>query len=306
MLNKLEDFSGGLSIGKSINEDGAKNALSNALLIGICFIASFTSFWNVTLTFDTAIAITWTSVLLYIVTTTVFSAKYEHGITNGKNCDRYKNAISELGSKRKEILEKDLIDHLSDWCNAFVKKELIQTRKSIIGSYMTYEDYTEKYASMTEKDVSKSSLPNNIKKAIKRANSIEPVVMTADMLLSVTFDRQFWWKRRVLPKSGDEQRRFDYLSNYISKFILIFLFGMVVIDIVGNPTLETFLQWLVRMIPISLAYLNGEISGYKNTTEVAPARIEAQIMVLERYYSEQRSGNHVEKKETVIIDNSGD
>jgi hypothetical protein len=159
---------------------------------------------------------------------------------------------------------------------------------------------------MTEKDVSKLSLPKNIKKAIKRANSITPVVLTADMLLSVTFDRHLWWKRRVLPKSGDEQRRFDYLSNYISKFILIFLFGMVVVDIVGNPTLETFVQWIVRMIPIALAYLNGEISGYKNTTEVVPARIEAQIMVLERYYSEQRSGNHVEKKETVIIDNSGD
>jgi hypothetical protein len=63
---------------------------------------------------------------------------------------------------------------------------------------------------------------------------------------------------------------------------------MFVVEILSDPTLETFLQWLIRMFPVVTAYLTGEANGYRNVTTIDTQRINAQSQVLRLFFADEK------------------
>lgn len=288
-----------------IDSDNLRSIATNAFLIVLCVIASLVSFWDIRFTFDRAFTVGWVAVLLYLVSTTVYQTKYDGGVYKGRQTEAYKTALKVFQSVRDKITDGILIDALRDWCNAYRIKDMDTVRKNIVCPYMSYDTYLEKYVNLSSEKVDALDLSKKAKKAINQANRVEPVELTSDMLLNLSFSKSLFGKRRILPRSGDEQRVGDLLSNYVQKFFITFICGMFIVEVVSDPTLDTFLQWIIRMVPIVMAFLTGPAGGFRNASEVSVKRMDAQTKMLNSFLADMRI-NDDEKKEIVSLNGTGD
>lgn len=283
----------------SVEADKIKEVGLNISLLFLCFVASFVSFWDVEIAFDLnkLFSISFVTVLLYIITVTVFRSKYDTGLYKGRETEPYKKAVERFDTLAKEIADHLLVDRLRDWCNDFRRKDLADVRYNIISPFMTYAEYEEKYLNLSNAQVNRLRLNRSTKKAIKRANKVTPADLTSDMLLSRSFSTTIFGKRKILPKSGEQQRERDLLLNYVNAFIRTFICGMFVVSIASDPTLDTFIQWLIRMVPIIMAFVTAPAAGYRNITDTTTRRINAQSGILDVFFADKsKEDAEAEKK----------
>ena len=266
-----------------VDSDNLNSLATNAGLFILCAIASVVSFWDVTLTIDKAFTIGWVTVLLYIVSTTVYRTKYDGGIYRGRQTDAYKEITGTFRTYRDRIMKESRIDDLREWCRDFRIQDVRNVRMEIVCPYMSYDDYLAKYANLSPQKVKELGLSRKVQSAINRANAVEPVELTADMLLNLSFSKKLFGKRRILPRSGDEQRRGDFVSNYAKRLVITILCGLFAVEFISDPSMESFLQWIIRMIPVVMAFLTGDTGGFRNATEISVRRIDAQSRLLEMF-----------------------
>ena len=266
-----------------VDSDNLNSLATNAGLFILCAIASVVSFWDVTLTIDKAFTIGWVTVLLYIVSTTVYRTNYDGGIYRGRQTDAYKEITRTFRTYRDRIMKESRIDALREWCRDFRIQDVRNVRMEIVCPYMSYDDYLAKYANLSPQKVKELGLSRKVQSAINRANAVEPVELTADMLLNLSFSKKLFGKRRILPRSGDEQRRGDFVSNYAKRLVITILCGLFAVEFISDPSMESFLQWIIRMIPVVMAFLTGDAGGFRNATEISVRRIDAQSRLLEMF-----------------------
>lgn len=273
----------------SAEADKIKEVGLNVSLLFLCFIASFVSFWDVEIAFDLnkIFSISFVTVLIYIITVTVFRSKYDTGLYKGRETEPYKEAVKRFDALAKEIADNLLVDRLRDWCNAFRRKDLADVRYNIISPFMTYQEYEEKYMNLSKAQVRQLPLNKTTRKAILRANKVLPAELTSDMLLSRSFSTTIFGKRKILPKSGEQQRERDLLLSYINAFIRTFICGMFVISVASDPSVDTFIQWLIRMVPIVMAFVTAPAAGYRNVTDTTTRRISAQSGILDLFFADK-------------------
>ncbi len=257
-------------------------------LIAVCIIAAVVSFWDMSITIASVVTVGWMSVLLYIVTTSVYRSKYDGGIYKGRQTEEYKTALATFNRFRDHIMEHSLTDKLAEWCNTYRANDLTQIKKNIVCPYMTYQEFQEKYENISKEKAKSLGLSRQAQKAVNTANAIKPLELSADMLLNTSASRNIFGKRRALPTSGSTQREIDLATNYISKFVVTFICGMFTIQVLSSPSLESFLQWIVRMFPVVMAFLTGEPNGYKNVVSVDTRRILAQTHILKLFFADEK------------------
>ncbi len=275
-------------IEQKIDQNRLVSVGTDFALLALCLLAAFVSFWDVGFSINKAFTVGWLSILIFIVSTTTYRNKYDGGIYKGRQTTEYKTAKASFEKIRDFIVAKSLINTLADWCNKYRVDDLTQIQKGIVCPYMTYEEYTEKYKNLTIRKVYRCDLSWQAKKAVILANSVMPLELSADGLLGISAQTNLFGKRKALPISGGEKRKHDMIVNYASKFILTFVLGMFVVEILSDPTLETFLQWLIRMFPVVTAYLTGEANGYRNVTTIDTQRINAQSQVLRLFFADEK------------------
>ena len=275
-------------IEQKIDQNRLVSVGTDFALLALCLLAAFVSFWDVGFSINKAFTVGWLSILIFIVSTTTYRNKYDGGIYKGRQTTEYKTAKASFEKIRDFIVAKSLINTLADWCNKYRVDDLTQIQKGIVCPYMTYEEYTEKYKNLTIRKVYRCDLSWQAKKAVILANSVMPLELSADGLLGISAQTNLFGKRKALPISGGEKRKHDMIVNYASKFILTFVLGMFVVEILSDPTLETFLQWLIRMFPVVTAYLTGEANGYRNVTSIDTQRINAQSQVLRLFFADEK------------------
>lgn len=275
-------------IEQKIDQNRLVSVGTDFALLALCLLAAFVSFWDVGFSINKAFTVGWLSILIFIVSTTVYRNKYDGGIYKGRQTTEYQTAKASFEKIRDFIVAKSLINTLADWCNNYRVNDLTQIQKGIVCPYMTYEEYTEKYKNITIRKVLRCDLSWQAKKAVILANSVMPLELSADGLLGISAQTNLFGKRKALPISGGEKRKHDMIANYASKFILTFVLGMFVVEILSDPTLETFLQWLIRMFPVVTAYLTGEANGYRNVTTIDTHRINAQSQVLRLFFADEK------------------
>lgn len=270
-------------------------------LLALCILVAFVSFWDVGFTLNKAFAVGWLSVFIFFVSSTTYRSKYDGGIYKGRQTDEYKKAIAAFEKARDYIISKSIADELAEWCNEYRVKDIERLRKSIVCPYMSYKEYTENYLNISKEKVNRCNLSRQAKKAVNTANAIVPVELSADKLLGVSVNVNLFGKRRILPISGQEKRKHDMIINYATKFLFTFVLGMFSIQILSDPTLETFLQWLVRMFPVIMAYITGEKSGERNISTIEIRRISAQSQMLQLFFAERKMDFAEEGQDNEVI-----
>ena len=271
-----------------IDTNRAASVSTDIALIAMCIIAALVSFWDISFTFESAVTVGWMSIMLYVVTTTVYRSKYDGGIYKGRQRDEYKNARKAFDTMRAFIMENSLTDTLSEWCNSYRAKDVEQIRMAIICPHMSYSEYIEKYKNISKEKVNSLDLSKQMKKAINQANSVKPLELSSAMLMESSQSRGLFGVRRALPMSGHTRRTVDLGVNYVSKFMVTFVCGMFAVNILSDPSMETFVLWCVRMFPVVLAFLTGEPGGERNVVNVEVRRITAQTQLLTVFFADKK------------------
>lgn len=288
MIPKITDYESPKIIERKIDQNKLGSIGTDIGLIVLCVIAAFVSFWDVSVTLASGFSIGWVSIIIFFAATTVYRTKYDGGIYKGKQTKEYIEAMAKFSSYKELIMSKSLTNRLADWCNKHRITDLQRLRYSIVCPYMTYEEYEQKYKNLSRERIKQLDLSRQAKKSLRIANAIQPLELSADMLLNFSGKINLFGKRKALPTSGNEKREYDFAMSYISKFLVTFVCGMFLIEVLSDPTLERFLQWLVRMFPIVVAFLTGENNGYRNVVNVDTVRIDVQNQYLTLFFADEK------------------
>jgi hypothetical protein len=233
--------------------------------------------------------ITALTLFLYMITTFVYRNRYAKGISRGRKEEEYINSLTEYREKREWIYSNNFAGILPSFCTYYKKKELREYRESLLTDIeMPYEEYAEKYLKMPRRKIMALPISLEAKKVILKCNAAKAIKLVPGMILNENgeYDRH-----KLIGKSGKQRERLDKRNNAIARAMYVVFGALIVFDVIFNFSLQTCLQWLVRMLPVIIAIITGDDSGYCNisVTEVAFKKGQIGIINLFREYLEEKN-----------------
>lgn len=269
--------------------------LNDIMLGALVIIAAVISFTDFTFSAGDWKNLTALTIFLYIITMFVYRNRYGKGMSRGRNDAEYKEALKVYREKREEINHKNLINHVPSFCNYYKKAELREYRESLLCDIeMDYDTYKEKYIMMSKKEVLKQPISVEAKKVILKCNSAKAIKLYPGVILNESgeFDRE-----KIIGKSGRERERIDKRQQAVTRALYVLFGAAVAFDVIFNFSLMTIAQWVVRMLPVVLAIVNGDDGGYCNITVTETNFKRDQSRVIDLFMEYSKSNNLIEVAE---------
>lgn len=261
------------------------------VLIGLAAVISMTDF---SLSWGTVRDFTALTVFLYIITTLVYQNRYERGKNRGRSEEVYTTALDNYRKARNAIYEKNLASKVSDFCKEYKVRELREYRESLLVDLdISYEEYKDKYMSLSWKQIFKSHLPYRFKKILWKANMACSIKLAPGMILNESGEIS---RKRLLGLSGQGRERIDKRFNAISRIVITLFSGVIAIDIIMDFSMLTVAQWCIRMIPIIAAVIMADDSGYCNVVVTETNFKNNQISVIKLFEEHIRKSEPEEEK----------
>lgn len=281
---------------KVIANEPDRFQLNDLMLGALVVIAAVLSFTDFSFSAGDWKNLTALTLFLYIITMFVYRNRYGKGISRGKCDPEYKESLKIYREKREEINLKNLMRHIPSFCNYYKKAELREYRESLLCDIeMDYDTYKEKYLMMSKKDILRQPISVEAKNTILRCNSARAIKLYPGMILNESgeFDRE-----KIIGKSGRERERQDKRKQAITRAIYVLFGAAVAFDVILNFSLMTIAQWVVRMLPIVLAIVNGDDGGYCNITVTETNFKRDQSRVIDLFMEYAKNNNLVDEAET--------
>lgn len=272
-----------------INSEPDRIQINDIMLGALVIIAAIVSMTDFSFSLGSIANITALTLFLYMITTFVYRNRYAKGISRGRKEEEYINSLAEYREKREWIYSNNLAGVLPSFCTYYKKKELREYRESLLTDIeMPYEEYAEKYLKMPRRKIMALPLSLEAKQVILKCNTAKAIKLVPGMILNENgeYDRH-----KLIGKSGKQRERLDKRNNAIARAMYVVFGALIVFDVIFNFSLHTCLQWLVRMLPVIIAIITGDDSGYCNisVTEVAFKKGQIGIINLFREYLEEKN-----------------
>lgn len=189
----------------------------------------------------------------------------DSGIKAGKKSDTFLECKQQYDDIKKEIIEKNYQSRICEFCRFYVDQELEQTRTNILSEVgIIYEKYTQLYIG---KDKASLQADQNLSKyqvaAILKANATKPVSLTAEMIFKRGRGSR---NRHPLGVKPETKRYLAYVGRFIRIATTSVFTGVIVLDIIIEPTWATFAACCFKLLPIVLNGAIGYRMGYENIT----------------------------------------
>ena len=185
----------------------------------------------------------------------------DSGMRAGLNSDAYTQAIEEYNAVKQQIIDKNLQEDLGCFCQAYVEKELKNTRNAIIIDVgLSYEQYKE-YIGKDEEYVNKAELSQQQKEAIIEANKVEAIKLTPDMLLKRGRKET---TRDPLGISPSKKKIINLCIKFVQNFGVSFLMAIIAFDLVAEPTRAVLAAVLMKLFSVLINGFFGYKFGYEN------------------------------------------
>lgn len=274
-----------------------KLQLNDIMLGALVVMAAAVSFTDFSLSLGDIRNLTALTLFLYIVTMLVYRNRYARGKRRGMSDEEYKTALADYRAKRNEIYGRSLAGRVPEFCTAYKKRELREYRESLLCDIdLNYEEYKEKYLNMPYKLVMKQPLSYEAKKTIVKCNAAHSVRLYPGMLLNENgeYDRE-----KLVGKSGREREREDRKKQAVTRAVYVIFGATVVIDVILNFSFITVAQWVIRMLPVVTAIINGDDGGYCNITVTETNFKKGQVKVIslfEEYIAEESGTREICQK----------
>ena len=233
----------------------------NDFMLGILvLIAAVVSFTDFTLTFGSIKNFTALTVLLYVVTTLVYRNRYSRGKQRGMRDGEYVEALTNYKTKVRGIYDNALAGIVPEFCKEYKVRELREYRSNLLADIdMSYEEYKEKYLHMSNRQIRRLKKSSAVKKILLKCNRAKPIKIYPSLLLNINGEKN---REKLAGQSGRDRERHDKRRQIISRAIIVIFGGVIAIDMILDFSVLTIVQWFVRMLPVVIAMITGEDSGF--------------------------------------------
>lgn len=247
-----------------INTPPDRFQLNDLALGAMVVIAAILSFTEFSLTAGDWKNLTALTLFMYIITMFVYRNRYSKGMHRGKSDSEYKQALNTYRAKREEVIQKDLVGLVPEFCTYYKKKELREYRESLLSDIeMDYDTYKEKYLMMPREKVMELPISIECKRTILKCNRAKTVRIYPGLILNESGEFN---RAKLIGRSGREREKRDKRIQAITRAAYVLFGAAVAFDVIFNFSLMTIAQWIVRMLPILLAIVSGDDGGYCNIT----------------------------------------
>ena len=252
---------------KRISAHTVANTTTLVILLGTV-IAALVSMGEITLTMSGLRDLTLLCCIIFLVSSMVYTARYEASMQTAKQDEAYLTVIKEYERCKEEVHNKGLITKLPDMCIRYCAEELKMFRSEILSdACIPYEVYETKYKDLTRAELEELKLSKSTIRCILRANNATGIRLSTTELLSGKRTSVFRFSPMYF--GPDTKQLFDTSINVISRIATTLLSGAVVITVIFDPSIKAVAQWAVRMLPVVSAAISGTIAGQKNVYHTA-------------------------------------
>jgi hypothetical protein len=265
-----------------------KLQINDIMLGALVIIAAVISLTDFSFSIGSIANITALTIFLYLITTFVYRNRYAKGVMRGKREEEYICSLEEYRQKRDWIYNNNLAGYVPAFCTYYKKKELREYRESLLSDVeIPYEEYAEKYLKLPKRKIMALPLSIEAKKIILKCNAAKSIKLMPGMILNENGE---YSRHKLIGKSGKQREIQDKRKNAITRAVYVLFGGLIVFDVIFNFSLQTCLQWLIRMLPVVLAIITGDDSGYCNisVTEVAFKKGQSNVINLFSEYLEEQ------------------
>lgn len=198
--------------------------------------------------------------LLLFVSYQIYVNFADSGKRAGLKTEDYRNSKDEYSRLRNEVIDNGLQALLPEFCAEYIERELIHTRTVIVANIgMGYKEFIP-YLKLGKEGVRKDKVLSKAqKRAIIKAIEVKPIKLTPDMIMHGEKVG-----RSPLGLSPKEKRFWNYLFKLLSSMLMCLFFGVLAFEFVREPTWETAIFIITRLVPVILNAVSGYVFGYEN------------------------------------------
>lgn len=187
----------------------------------------------------------------------------DSGMRAGHGNKVYIDALAVFDALKKQIGELKLQTRLAEFCRYYIEEELKNARMDLlIVAGLSYEVYMEKYLALDNKAIDALDLSQIQKKAIKRANSLTPLRLTPEMILSSRGSS----RSDPLGVRPETLKRKFFSTKFITTITTSALMILMVFDIATEPTWGMIASCAIKLLTVVLNGFSGYKFGFKNIT----------------------------------------
>ena len=190
---------------------------------------------------------------------------YSSGVRTGKTTDVFSTAYNHYEELKKTVIDGKMQGRLTEFCRYYIDKELENARTNILTEVgITYSDYQKKYCGKDKTELKKDpALSMAQVDAIIKANKTKPIKLTPEMILKRGRGSA---SRSPLGVKPETKRAWAFGTKFCTTCLTSVITGIIMLDIIVNPTWATFAACCLKLLPIILNGFMGYKMGYDNVT----------------------------------------
>ena len=270
---------------------GARRRVRRALLNGATMFVGVFLIFVVVVVFTTEISfndfLTWAAfglafAILLFCSYSMFVNFYSSGMRAGRSTAAYAEAYDKYEELKQGIIKSKIQGRLMEFCRYFVKEELNTARNTVLTEVgLSLEVYNNRYVGKDvetlkkDKDLSKAQVA-----AIIRANKTKPIHLSPEMILR---RGRGGFSRSPLGIKPEVRRGVTFGNKFIQTLIVSGITGVIVLEVIVDPTWATFAACLLRLMPVILNGFVGYRMGYENITIDSVSYISDQSDLIEQF-----------------------
>lgn len=201
--------------------------------------------------------------LLLFVSYAMYVNCSDSGMRSGLQSVTYTGGLMDFEKMKKHIIDTKMQARLGEFCRHYISEELENSRTSVLAVVgMSYEEYMQKYVGkdnaviVCDKALSKAQ-----KRAIIKANSIEPVKLTPEMIMKRGRGAS---RRSPLGMKPETKKGIRFGSKFATTLFVSLAMSIMVLDAVLEPTWVIFATCILKLMSVVINGFNGYKFGYEN------------------------------------------
>lgn len=186
----------------------------------------------------------------------------DSGMRAGLKTDTYKKGIEAFNASKQKIIDLKFQVKLYDFCRFYIKTELESIRNTILAVIgFSYDVYSQEWMCKDKEYVLKSELTSAQKKAIIKANAVEPIHLTPEMIMR---RGRTLGKRSPLGITPEAKKGINFGVKFFNTFVTAFLLSIIALQVVTEPTWTVVASCIFKLLAIVLNGFSGYKFGYEN------------------------------------------
>lgn len=201
--------------------------------------------------------------LLLFVSYSMYVNCSDSGMRAGLQSESYTGGFSAFETMKRHIIDTKIQARLGEFCRHYITEELRNSRTTVLAIVgFSYEEYMEKYVGK-DKDTIRGdkALSKAQKKAIIKANGIEPVKLTPEMIMKRGRGSS---RRAPLGMTPETKKGINFGTKFVFTFFISLAMSIIVLGAVIEPTWVLIATCCLKLMTVVLNGFNGYKFGYEN------------------------------------------